>query len=590
MDPSHTVQLDGGEETTRFLLEVAEAANAPLDLDGLLGRIAAVVRKVIDYEIFAILLLNERTQEMRVRFAIGHRPEIKKMRIKVGRGVTGTAAAERRPILVNDVSAFPGYIPAHEAARSELAVPMILKDRVVGVIDIQSTQPGYFTERHRDLVSLVSGRVALSVENARLYRSMARQARTLATLVEIGHEFSSLLRVDELLPKIAERVRRLIGYDVFSILLLEEGSEVLRHYFSMRFNERVKERTVIPLGEGICGNAAAARQALLVPDVSKDPRYLACTLETRSELAVPLVVKDKVIGVLDLESTRKGFFTTGHQQMMELLAPQVAIAIENARLYEKLAKEEARMERDLEMARELQAHLLPQACPSVPGLQICARYEPAREIGGDLYDFVRHSGAAMEPDRGLVVFTGDVSGKGAAAALYAALVSGAIRNIAGQRLSPGEMLVALNESLTQRQIHARYVALACAYVDLETWTMEMANAGLPHPILCRDGQILPVRVEGVPVGLLTDSDYETALVELRPGDVAVFYTDGIIENLSPEKEEYGRARFNELVRTHSHLAAAELVDHIFQEVHAWAGDRSAFDDQTVVALKVLPRA
>ncbi len=586
MTPSF--QLETQEETTRFLLEIAEAANAPLDLDGLLARIAAVVKKAIDCEIFAILLLNERTQELRVRFDIGHRPEVRRMRIPLGKGVTGTAAAERRPVLVNDVSRFPGYIAALESVRSELAVPMILKDRVIGVIDIQSTEPDYFTERHRDLVSLVAGRVALSVENARLYRSTARQARTLATLVEIAREFSSLLRINELLPKIAELVRRLIGYDAFSILLLDESQQVLRHYFSMRFNERVKELTVIPMGQGICGNAAVQRQALLVPDVTKDPRYLACNLETRSELAVPLVVRDKVIGVLDLESTRKGSFTNSHRQMMELLAPQVAVSIENARLYEKIAREEARMERDLAMARELQRHLLPKCCPDIPGLELAARYEPAREIGGDLYDFLQHPGTGS--DRGLVLFTGDVSGKGAAAALYAALVSGVLRGIAGRRLSPGEMLEALNDSLTERQIESRYVALTCAYLDLDTRMLELANAGLPPPILCRDGQFLPARVEGVPLGLLKDRKYETKLVQLEPGDVAVFYTDGVLENLNPAKEEYGRRRLAELVRTHCYLSAGVLLQRIFQDLEEWSQGLPLFDDQTVLVLRVLPKA
>jgi sigma-B regulation protein RsbU (phosphoserine phosphatase) len=319
--------------------------------------------------------------------------------------------------------------------------------------------------------------------------------------------------------------------------------------------------------------------------VTKDLRYLNLNPATRSELAVPLVVKDKVIGVLDLESTRKSFFTPGHQQMMELLAPQMAIAIENARLYERLAQEERRMERDLEAARELQRYLLPRGCPEIPGVEISARYEPAREIGGDLYDFVPTPGIEGESQGGLVIFTGDVSGKGAPAALYAAMVSGMLRNVAGQRLSPGEILELLNESLLDRQIEARYVCLACAYLDPATMTLEMANAGLPHPILCRAGEILPARVEGVPLGLLPDIDYETALVQLRPGDVAVFYSDGLIDNLNPSKEDYGSRRLTELILANCSESADRLVELIFKDVRAWAFGGRAYDDQTIVVLK-----
>ncbi len=572
---------------THFLLEIAEAANAPLDLGRLLTRIASVVKKAIDYEIFAILLLQDATQELRYRFDVGHPPEAGKLTIKVGQGVTGTAAAGRRPVLVNDVSAFPSYIPVVEEVRSELAVPMILKDRVIGVLDVQSKVLNYFTDRHLELLQVIASRVALAVENARLYSRTSRQATTLATMVEIGREFTGILRVDELLPKIAELVRRLIGYDGFSIMRLDENKQALYHYFGMAFDQRVKERGLIPLGKGICGIAASHRESLLVPDVAKDLRYLNMNPATRSELAIPLVVKDKVIGVLDLESTRKGFFSPRHQQMMELLAPQVAIALENARLYERLTQEERRMERDLDAARELQTHLLPQAPPEIPGLEIAARHEAAREISGDLYDFIRTPGISAGSAGGLVIFAGDVSGKGAPAALYAAMVSGMLRNIAGQGLSPGEILNSLNDSLLQRRIETRYICLACAYLDIETKTLEMANAGLPHPIVCRAGEILPERVEGVPLGLLEDMQYETAFVQLHPGDVAVFCSDGMTDNQNPARMEYGRSRLTELIRANSGESAGRLVEIIFQDVRAWGHGGQPYDDQTMVVLKAV---
>jgi sigma-B regulation protein RsbU (phosphoserine phosphatase) len=584
---AHAFHHEGEDETTHFLLEIAEAANAPLDLDQLLARIGAVVKKAIDYQIFAIMLLNDRAQELRVRYSVGFTGDAKSLRVKVGRGVTGTAAATRKPVVVEDVSQFPAYIPAVEGIQSEVAVPMILQDRVVGVIDIQSREKNYFSDgRKVELVELIAGRVALSVENARLYRSTARQAKTLTTLVEIAHEFTGILRVEELLPKLAEAVRRLIGYDGFSIMRMDQERQVLYHYFGMVFDQRVKERGVIPLGKGICGIAASHKESLLVPDVTKDLRYINMNPATRSELSVPLVVKDEVIGVLDLESTRKGFFTPRHQQMMELLAPQVAIALENARLYEKIAKEEARLERDLDAARTLQSYLMPACCPDLPGLQMSAHYEPAREIGGDFYDFMVHNGPDGKP-QGLVLFTGDVSGKGAAAALYAAMVIGALRNVAQQHLSPGEMLLALNEILLQRRAESRYVALSCAYFDLESRTLEMANAGLNLPVLCRGGQILDVHVEGVPLGLLEDVEYETVLVMLEPGDTVVFCSDGITDNLNPAREDFGTQRLKDLVLANCNLPTSEMVEMIFEHVNAWAHGRPAFDDQTVVALKVV---
>ena len=159
----HAFHHDSESETTHFLLEIAEAANSPLDLDHLLARIAGVVKKAIDYRIFAILLVNDRTQEIRIRYDVGHPAEAKKLRIKVGRGITGKAVAERQTICINDIQSFPDYISVVEGVNAELAVPMILKDRVIGVIDVQSNQKNYFTPRHIELVELIAGRVALAV-------------------------------------------------------------------------------------------------------------------------------------------------------------------------------------------------------------------------------------------------------------------------------------------------------------------------------------------------------------------------------------------------------------------------------------------
>src|SRR5207244_12997125 len=178
----------------------------------------------------------------------------------------------------------------------------------------------------------------------------------------------------------------------------------------------------IPLGMGIVGHAAEQRQAVLVRDVKKDSRYIETNPETRSELAAPLIYKDKVIGVLDLEHTRRGFFTDDHERTITTLGAQVAIAIENARLYEEIARQEKRLERDLALARELQFRLLPQSRPQLANLEVAAKFSPARAIGGDLYDFVNYSLSRF------AIVIGDVSGKGAPAAIYAALVSGILRS------------------------------------------------------------------------------------------------------------------------------------------------------------------
>jgi sigma-B regulation protein RsbU (phosphoserine phosphatase) len=564
-----------------LLLEVADVVNTTLDLDTTLRRVAELVRKVIDYEIFGILLLNEKTQELYFRFQVGYSPEIaERLRIKVGEGVTGIAAQRREAILVDDVSKDPRYISAIPNVRSELAVPLIIKNRLIGVIDIESPQPNHFTEEHKRLLTLIASRMAVGIENARLYTRTTRQARTLVLLNEIARELTSILNVDELLKRIAELLSRLIDYQMFSILLLDEAGEKLQHRFSQRFQENIELKREIPLGKGVVGFAAEHKQAVLVPDVKKDPRYIQGNPETRSELAVPLIYKDKVIGVLDLEHTRRGFFTDDHKRTVTTLAAQVAIAIENAQLYEQIARQEKRLERDLAMARQLQFRLLPPTLPKLAHLDIAAKFVPARAIGGDLYDFVSYSMSRT------AIVIGDVSGKGAPAAIYAALVSGILRSHAPIEPGPAEMLSAVNFSLGERRIDGQFVSLIYAVWDDRNRTLQVANSGLPRPIYCHDGKIEIIEATGLPLGLFDDADYDEFSFRAKPGDMFLFFSDGILDASNKADDLFGRERVGEIVAANPNASADEMVELIFQAVAEHASGVEAFDDQTVVAIRV----
>lgn len=563
-----------------FLVELADALNTTLDLDTLLSRVAEMVKRVIPFEIFAILLLNEKTQELRMRFQIGHNPETERLRIKIGQGVTGSAVAQREPILINDVTAHPNYINGHEAVRSELAIPLIAKGKIIGVIDIQSMQQGFFTEEHGRLLRLVASRIAISIENARLYTRVARQAQTLRILNEISRDLTSILNLDELLKRIGELISRVIDFQMFSVLLVDERGEKLTHRFSMRFHENVQLKHDIPLGRGLVGAAALQKEPVLVPDVLKDERYIRLNPETRSELCVPLIYKEQVIGVLDLEHTRRGYFNEDNMRTMVTLAAQIAIAIENARLYERIAREEQRLERDLAMAREVQQHLLPPSCPALANAEIAAMFRPAHAIGGDIYDFLNYSG-----DRtGIAV--GDVSGKGAPAALFAALVGGILRSTAGIEPEPAEMLNAINLNLNERKIDAHFVSMIFAVWDDESRTMHVANSGQPRPMYVHGGRTQIVEAAGIPLGLLEDNEYDEVTIHAQPGDAFLFFSDGIIDAVNREGEQFGRPRVDEVVAKNHELSAEGLVNAIFKAVRKFSDGVTPYDDETVVVIKV----
>jgi len=573
--PGSRVDVEG------LLIEVADVLNTTLDLDTLLQRVAEVVKRVIDYKIFSILLLNERTQELRFRFQIGHSPEIaERVRVKVGEGITGRAAQERRAVLVDDVTKDRQYIEVLPRVRAELAVPLINKNKVIGVIDLEAHEAGYFKDEHARLLTLIASRIAVSIENARLYTRVSRQANTLALLNEISREVTSILNLDQLLKRIGDLLLKLIDYQMFSVLLLDESKQKLVHRFSLRFKENIQIKHDIPIGRGLVGTAAREKVAIIAPDVTKDGRYIKLNPETRSELCVPLVYKDEVIGVLDLEHTRRNFFHEEHVRTVTTLAAQVAVAIENARLYERLSREEQRLERDLAMAREVQHHLLPPFTPKLNMAEMAARSNPAHAIGGDLYDFPNYK----PPHASIAI--GDVSGKGAPAALYAALVSGIIRSLAHDEPSPSQMLSRVNRELNQRRLDAQFVVLTCALWDDEKAIMRMANSGLPRPIFCRDGHAHMVEAAGLPLGMFEDATYDETTIHASSGDVFVFFSDGIVDASNRRDEQFGRVRIEQVIAKNSTRSAQEIADALFQATEHFSEGAPVFDDQTVVVLKV----
>jgi sigma-B regulation protein RsbU (phosphoserine phosphatase) len=565
-------------ELLDFMLEVAQVTAETLDLDELLQNVSNIVRRVLHYELLAILLYNDRDKDLRIRYAVGHREEIiRNLSIPLGEGITGAAAQNREAILVKDVSQDDRYLNALDAVRTELAVPMLTRGRLVGVIDVQSTRAGAYQEDDRSMLRLIASRVATAIDNARLYRRAERQYRTLKTLRKISNEISSILDLDELLSTVASSVRSLMSYDAFSILLVDEAQKALRHRFSIRYDQRVNTDNV-PLGRGITGTAVETRQAIRVHDTSVDDRYIASHSDIRSEIAVPLMLRDKVTGVMDVESDLLGYFTEDHERTLVLLAPQVAAAVENARLYQDIAQRERRMQEDLMAAHELQTILMPTEPPDVHGMEIAIGLRPARLVSGDIFDFFEHR------DQQTAIAFGDSSGKGAAAALYGAVVSGLMRTMASRNRHPAQLMKALNGKLIERKVEARYVTLLLMLWDPHSRMLTMSNAGATVPLVYRGKEIIDVKLEGVPIGLLPDREYDEVQFQTQADDLIVLYSDGVSDHMSPEGKDYGRTRLARIIRRHCWLKPDELIKAVFADLDEF--NTTLFDDQTLIIMKV----
>jgi sigma-B regulation protein RsbU (phosphoserine phosphatase) len=411
------------------------------------------------------------------------------------------------------------------------------------------------------------------------------QAKTLLLLYDVSRELTAILDREELLRRIAEHVKRLVNYHVFSVMLWNEKAQMLESVFALRYGDSIPARSRVPLHLGITGTAAGERRTLRVNDVREDSRYIQCEtdVEVRSELVVPLLLQDRLIGVLDLESATPHAFTADQERTLTTLGSFIAIALENARLYEEARENQRRLQSDLDTAREIQQQLLPTGAREVPGLDLAAAYIPAFELGGDFYDFLPYG------EGRIAIALGDVSGKGTAAALYGSLAIGTLRElVVGHPDPPAEMLAVLNHRLHGARLDARFIALLFAVYDAAKRTLTFANAGGPYPLLVRNKKVQELRVEGVPLGLLSGVQYDDITVDLLEGDVVIFASDGILESANENDQEFGHARLSAfLAGLTPQDTAREIGDRLLAATDNHAGFGIApHDDRTLVVLRI----
>lgn len=568
-------------EVLATLAEIGQEVNASLELDEVLAKSAALIKKHIDYEVFGVLMPEGDGSYLGLQFSIGYPSGLaENLKIPIGQGITGTAAHTGHPVRVSDVSKDVRYINAIDSVRSELAVPLMFRGKCVGVLDIQSRHLDYFTKDQQNLLGVLANRLAIAIENARLFEQVRAQAETLLVLNEVSREVSSILDVEEQLRRAAELVKRVIDYQILSILLYDQEQQVFRHRLDVKHGQRVQGKLRVAASEGLVGAAATLREPVRVPDVTADPRYLMVNPETRSELAIPMIHKGKVIGVLDLESPQLNYFTEDHVQTLSILAANLAVSVENARLYEEVAKGEARLERDLNAAKRIQGALLRPVPTDDYGLDVAARYVSAREVCGDLYEFLRYG-----PQQ-LGVALADVSGKGTAAALYGAVAIGIMRSLAPQKLQPAEMLRQMNHLVSERRIEGRFMTACFATWQKGRQKLRVANAGQSQPLLYKGGRCDRIELAGFPLGIFEEANYDEWGVTLDTGDILVFHSDGIAETANNEGQFFGTTRLKKLIEQHHEKTSAEIADLVLREVDWFTQNAPLSDDRTLVVLKV----
>jgi serine phosphatase RsbU (regulator of sigma subunit) len=410
----------------------------------------------------------------------------------------------------------------------------------------------------------------------------ARQSDLLALISKVGITLLSSATLTETLEQVVSLVFEAVPGDRCLIMMRDEGSSELKVAVA-RWRDRVGDVGEIRVSRNVLEEVVMRGKSVLTSDAQHDPRFASGTVVlqgVRSVLAVPLGVSEKVFGIIYADSPiAEGRFTEDHLKVLTTLASVAAIRVENARLIE-LKLNQQRLERELELASEIQQRFQPTAPPTVPGYELQGISFPCYEIGGDYYDFIPRA------DGRLVVALGDVSGKGTAAALLMSSLHAAIHAQAGTHDSLVDTISAVNRYLADNIPSNRFVTLFCAELDPDSGALSFLNAGHNPPLIVHSaGTVEQLASGGLPLGIKADADYKEGRTQLQYGDVLVIYSDGVTEATSPTGEEFGPTRLYEVVSRNIDASAAGIRDRIESALTKFAQGTRATDDITLVIVK-----
>lgn len=419
--------------------------------------------------------------------------------------------------------------------------------------------------------------------------TLREQVGRLSSLIEVSHVINSTLELTHLLTIIMDIAKSVMRCEASSLMLIDEATNELVFKVALGDKgEAIKEKFRLKMGQGIAGWCAQHEETVLVADAAKDPRFFRDVdkdtgFQTRSILCVPLKVKERTIGILEAfnPTDRKAF---GEQDvgLFEAFASQAAVAIENARMHERIVRQRA-VERELEIASQIQRSFLPTKFPDVPGLSFAAVSVPARDVGGDLYD-------VMDLGRGRVgAVIGDVAGKSVPAALFMVKAMSDLRLNTTPEATTAAVLRAVNALLQGDELGV-FITMIYLIADAATGRLEYTNAGHNSAIVVRPGSKKVIELEegrNLPLGVAPDLQFEQGEFRLEPGDSVFLYTDGIAEARSPSGEEYSIPRLAGLLAGKD-TTPDELISLVRHDLARFTRDQPQHDDLTALALRYDP--
>ncbi|MBI3763785.1 MAG: SpoIIE family protein phosphatase [Chloroflexi bacterium] len=411
-------------------------------------------------------------------------------------------------------------------------------------------------------------------------------AERLALLYRVSQAFNSSLDLDEVLNRVMDEVIAATRAER-GFLMLPDAGGALGFRAARGMDQRTIEAPEFQISRGLVDRVAREGQPVLTSDAQSDDslksRASVMLLGLRSVLCVPLQIKGMVLGVVYVDSRiRAGIFKQADLELLTAIASSAAVAIENARLYQ-VAVDKGRLERELQLARDMQASLLPRETPTIAGWEFAGHWRPAREVAGDFYDFIPLGGGQWS----LVI--ADVSDKGMAAALFMALSRSIVRASVTNNVWPVDGISHANRLIFADSANGMFVTMFYAQIDSESGEVIYVNGGHNPPLWYRaaTGELTGLERTGMALGVFEAAPYKQHSAQLSAGDLILMYTDGVTDAIDAHGDRFGDERLRRFVLDHHDASAADLVTALAQAIHEFTGEAMPFDDVTLVAVRRL---
>lgn len=568
----------------KLLIEASHILNSDLELPKLLNNILSILTRYLKAEASAIFLINNNALSELFVFVEGKDENMRPADPDFESSVARRIFDMRQPLAVNDLSAdesLKNYLSQKFGieAKNILAIPIIKNESLLGVIEVANKKDSQeFDDTDLEIMTALGEQIALALANADLISSLRRKNIESQSLYEIGKLLSSKLELGEMLELIAEQVMILASATLTTIYLVDPTDGSIKEVVSIGTPPEKKERLTLKIGEGITGWVAKTGKSLLINDVTKDSHYIPLLPDTKSELAVPIISRDKVIGVFNVESNRLNAYTKDDLALLEMFANQAAVSLERALLY-KQAMDRKSLDDELSIARRIQQTFLPKGQPKYEGYDIAGVNIPSEAVGGDYYDFIKIV------DNQLGIAIGDVSGKGMGAALIMATFRASLKAEIRNNFAIRTILSKVNDLLYESIERQNYVTAVYGVLDIRNHIFTYSNAGHPPPLLVRkNGDVVELTEGGYAIGMFAGSTYKESSIHLQSGDRLLLYTDGVTEALDEVGHEFGLERLTKFIKENSSLGAEETINKLIGEIMSFKGPERQLDDLTMIMI------